>query len=172
MPSVQRERGFTILELMIAVAIIAILVSVVLPHWFRDSRKAKARSEVSAMFTELATKEEQWALDNDGYLSTAACPSSANSAGQDATPCVSSSGIWAPLRVQLPTTSLYCSYVITAGPSTATPSPPAPFVMNGINPQSWFYIVATCDMDGSTTSDSTYFRSNYDATIQASNEGT
>jgi prepilin-type N-terminal cleavage/methylation domain-containing protein len=171
---VQRPRGFagfTILELMIAVAVIAILATVVLPHWMRDSRKAKARSEVNAMFSELSTKEEQYALDNAGYLSTAACPSAPAQGGQDATGCVTSSGAWVPLRVQLPETSLYCSYEITAGDATMTPAPPAPFAMTGSVPQSWFYIVATCDMDGDSTVNSRSFRSSYSASLTSDLEG-
>lgn len=156
---------------MIAVAIIAILATVVLPHWLRDSRKAKARSEVSAMFSELATKEEQYLLDNPGYLPTAACPSAPASQGQDATGCATSSGPWVPLRVMLPETNLYCSYEITTGDSTATPAPPSPFTMTSNVPQSWFYIVATCDMDGDSTTNSRYFRSSYDATIYPDLEG-
>lgn len=166
-----RQRGFTILELMIAIAIIAILATVVLPQWMRDSRKAKARSEVSAMFSELATKEEQYSLDNASYLATAACPGAPAQSGQDATACTTLSGVWVPLRVQLPETRLYCSYEIMSGDSTMTPSPPAPFVMNASVPQSWFYIVATCDMDGDATTNSRYFRSSYDATIYNDLEG-
>jgi len=169
---VQRQRGFTILELMIAVAIIAILATVVLPHWLRDSRKAKARSEVNAMFSELSTKEEQYALDNGAYLSTTACPSSPATAGQDATPCTANpTGIWYPLRVILPETNLYCSYEVVTGDSTTTPAPPAPFAMTSSVPQSWYYIVATCDMDGSSTTNSRYFRSSYNAEIVPDQEG-
>ena len=75
----RNQRGFTILELMVVVAIIAILATVAVPAWFRDSSKAKAKSEVSAMFAELSTKEEQFMIDQSTYYpwpanTTAACP--------------------------------------------------------------------------------------------------
>ena len=38
------QRGFTILELMIVVAIVAILASVVIPSWAKESRSGKAKS--------------------------------------------------------------------------------------------------------------------------------
>jgi prepilin-type N-terminal cleavage/methylation domain-containing protein len=169
---VQSQRGFTILELMIVVAIITILATVVLPHWFRDSRKAKAKSEVSAMFTELSTKEEQYLIDNDGYLATLTCPSTPATSGQDASACNTGSGPWVALRVQLPTPSLYCAYTITTGPASTPPAPPSPFTMTLTSVHSWFYIVANCDMDGDSTHDSTYFTSNLDQSIQVDHEGT
>jgi hypothetical protein len=38
-------------------------------------------------------------------------------------------------------------------------------------PQYWFYILATCDMDGSSAVNSTYFTSSVDTSIQALNKG-
>ena len=156
---------------MVVVAIIAILASVVVPAWFRDSSRAKAKSEIAAMFAELSTKEEQYRMDNDAYLAAAPCPATARATGQVATACTDPPvGAWFPMRVSLPTQSLYCSYQIVTGPSTTPPAPPPPFTMP-VPSTSWFWILATCDMDSSATLDSYYFTSNMNSSIQAQNEG-
>jgi prepilin-type N-terminal cleavage/methylation domain-containing protein len=165
------ERGFTLIELMIAVVIVAILAAVVLPGFMGESRKSKARSEVAAVFAELSSKEMQYKIDNVGYLQAAACPTgTASSTARDATPCSNStSGVWAPMRVLLPETTLYCTYEITTGTGSEIPSPPTGFTMTA-PAVSWFFIVATCNMSGGTTN-ATYFTSSVDTTIQAQNEG-
>ena len=155
---------------MITVAIIGVLAKVAIPYFFGETRKSKAKSEVATMFAELGTKEEQYKIDNGVYKTAVACPASPITAGQDATPCVATGTPWNAMRVQLPKTNLYCSYAITSGLSTNTPAPPAPFTM--AQPAvGWYYIVATCDMDGSSTTNSTYFTSSYDLKMQTSNEG-
>jgi prepilin-type N-terminal cleavage/methylation domain-containing protein len=167
---VRDQRGFTLIELMIVVAIISLLTLVAVPAFFKDSRKARAKSEVSAVFTELQTKEEQYLIDNGSYLAAAACPTLPAPSGQDATACVGLGTPWKALRVQIPTVNLYCSYEITAGPATTAPTAPTGFTMP-IPATGWYYIVATCDMDGSSTLNSTYFVSNVDTKVQGQNEG-
>jgi type IV pilus assembly protein PilE len=164
------EQGFTLLELMIVVAIVAILAVIAVPSFFSESRKAKASSEVSAMFAELSTKEEGYKLDHNTYLTAAACPSAPSTASQDATGCVATGQPWSSLRVQLPESKLYCSYAITTGAGGTTPSPPSPYTMS-TPASSWYFIVATCEMDGSTSTHSTYFMNSLDTTIQKTNEG-
>jgi type II secretory pathway pseudopilin PulG len=156
---------------MIAVAVVAILAALVVPSWMGETRKSKARSEVSAMFAELSSKEMQYKVDNVGYLQSAACPSgSPSSTARDATPCVNAaSGVWMPMRVLLPETTVYCTYEITTGTGSEVPSPPVGFTMTA-PAVSWFFIVATCNMKGGATN-ATYFTSSVDTTIQAQNEG-
>src|SRR5688572_20234593 len=67
-----RRRGFTLLELMIVVALIAILATLVIPSFFSESNRAKAESEVAAVFAELRTKEEAYKVEKGVYLSTGA----------------------------------------------------------------------------------------------------
>lgn len=165
-----REAGFTLLELMVVVVMIGILAAIAIPNFFSQSSKAKANSEVGTMFDELATREDQYAQENGEYLSTAACPATPTPNGTDATSCIVTGGAWKPLHARLPENDLRCSYVITAGTSTGTPSPPAPFTM--VAPAgNWYYIVATCDMDGKSAVNSTYFVSSVDRNIQANNDG-
>jgi prepilin-type N-terminal cleavage/methylation domain-containing protein len=173
---VRSERGFTILELMIVVGIIAVLATVVVPSWFKDSSKSKAKSEVSTMFGELQTKEEAYMVDNATYFAAAACPATpAGSQPQDVTACVSLGTQWATLRVALPTNMLLCSYQISTGAPNTVPALPAGFTLppslTGGVPNSWYFIVATCDMDNDSTLDSTYYVASYDNHLQAQNEG-
>jgi type II secretory pathway pseudopilin PulG len=155
---------------MIAVAVIAILAVLVIPNWMGESRKSRARSEVAAMFAELATKENQYKVDNPTYLTTATCPTGTpTSTAQDASPCVASGGAWAPMRVILPEKTVYCTYTITTGTSADTPSPPTGFTMT--QPAvSWYFIVANCNLSGAATN-AIYFTSSVDTAIQAQNEG-
>jgi hypothetical protein len=90
--------------------------------------------------------------------------------------CVASGEPWGPnvgavvkLNVQLPTVEAYCSYTIVANTGTGTNNPVAGFTFTSpAGP--WFYMIATCDMDGSVTTNATYFASSVDPTIQAQNE--
>ncbi|NVB79597.1 MAG: prepilin-type N-terminal cleavage/methylation domain-containing protein, partial [Kofleriaceae bacterium] len=50
------EQGFTIVELMVVVAIIAVLAAIVVPTFTKESKKSKAKSEVGAMFAELGVR--------------------------------------------------------------------------------------------------------------------
>src|SRR5256885_12304028 len=138
---------------MIVVAIIAILATVVIPSWFRESQVGKARSEVSAMFTELATKEEQYFIDNDAYLAMGVCPALPNAQGQDViAPCTAT---WInQLRVVPPQTKMTCTYEVDVGPATTNPGPTVGSVGQFIVPApstSWYYIIATCDADNDPT---------------------
>jgi prepilin-type N-terminal cleavage/methylation domain-containing protein len=184
-PRARVQRGFTLIEMMIVVAVIAILAAIAVPAYFSQSRKSKASSEVSAMFAEMSTKEEQYKVEKGGYWgsaistagqsSSATCPSPLPSATLTSTSSCVTSTDWTTLHINPPDTKVWCQYTITVGPSTVTPTP-AGFTMlsdgTAFAPiTSWYYILATCDMDGSSTTNSTYFISSADTKIQSKNEG-
>ena len=156
---------------MIVVAIIAILAAIAIPSWGHENRQSRARSEVNAFFAEIAAKEEQYHQDNGVYLDTTAsvCPSATSSTGSAATACFLNS-TWAPLRIAIPEQYGYCTYQVKAGAATVNPSPPIG-TLNTNPATTWYYILATCDMDNSSSVNSQYLTSNLDTKIQKVNEG-
>ena len=64
-------RGFTLIELMIAVAIVGILASIAVPSYLEHVRKGK-RSEAQGALVSFANAMEQWRLQNSNYLGAAA----------------------------------------------------------------------------------------------------
>lgn len=165
------QRGFTLIEMMIAVAVIAILALIVVPQFFRESNKTKGTTEVSSMFAELSVKEEQYKVDKGVYLAAAACPSTPTQAGSPASACVTSGSPgseWFQLRVNPPENNLRCSYEVVTG-TTSGVVDPSGFTFTAPD-ANWYYILATCELDGKS-GNSTYFMSSIDSTIQKQNEG-
>ncbi|MEL0640883.1 type IV pilin protein [Pseudoalteromonas aliena] len=62
----QKEYGFTLIELMITVAIVGILASIALPNYSEYVKRA-LRAEAAAALLDAANKEEQYFVDNREY---------------------------------------------------------------------------------------------------------
>jgi type IV pilus assembly protein PilA len=69
------SKGFTLIELMIVVAIIAILAAIAIPQYRKFQMKAKT-SEAKTNIGALRTCEESYAAEHDHYLALPAAPSS------------------------------------------------------------------------------------------------
>ena len=65
----QKEKGFTLLELMIAVAIIGILAAIAVPNYQRYLIKSN-RSVAQSFMLSISNNEEQYMLDNRSYTTT------------------------------------------------------------------------------------------------------
>ena len=173
------QRGFTLLELMIVVAIIAVLAAIVIPAWNYETKKGRTDPEISSMFTQIATSLEQFKAEqgNGSYYATTLvpsplgpCPSAPTPSGANwNTSCASTAG-WSNLRISAPESTMYCDYEIVTGAAGTTPSPPSGFTMT-TPAGSWWWVLGTCDMDGKGGTNATFFRSSVDAKLQKQNYG-
>jgi Tfp pilus assembly protein PilE len=164
---------------MIVVAIIAILAKIVVPYFVRESRKAKADTEIAAMFAEISTKEEQYKSDNNGvYMAATQCPTTTSTAGVDFnSTCVTSGTGFYNLRVMATDTKIRCKYTVTVGAANTALAPASPFTVpcassgacSTVTPAtSWYYITAICDMDGQgdSSTNTTFFQSSLETAYQ------
>lgn len=62
-------RGFTLIELVIAIAIVAILVSVALPS-YREYTRRSVRAEAQAYMMAVAARQQQFLVDTRAYAAT------------------------------------------------------------------------------------------------------
>jgi len=62
----RRQQGFTLVELVIVIAIVSILAAIALPS-YKDSIRKSHRSEAKGELTRLATAEEKWRVTNPSY---------------------------------------------------------------------------------------------------------
>ena len=154
-PRERDERGFTLIELMIVVAIIAILAVVVVPLFTGEAKKVKAKTEVSAMFAELAAKEERYKSENNAYLAVAECPTPVNATPKAASACQTVGAPWLSLGVIPPEQTLRCSYEVYEGDSATAPTAPSGATATVIPATyvatSWYMIHARCDIDNDGT---------------------
>jgi len=65
-----KRKGFTLIEIMIVVAIIAIALSIAIPNFFRMSSVSKKTVCINNM-KKITAAVEQWAIDNNVSSSTA-----------------------------------------------------------------------------------------------------
>lgn len=76
----KRRRGFTLLELMVVVLVVAILASVALSGYQKQVRKSR-RAEAKQVLADFSLREEKWRSNNttyaacDALLATTTCAS-------------------------------------------------------------------------------------------------
>jgi prepilin-type N-terminal cleavage/methylation domain-containing protein len=163
-------RGFTLLELMIVVALIGILAAVVIPSWTSTARNKKYDPEISAMMTEISTREEQYKseLGNGSYLAATACPATPYPNGSDFNGgCVYATTPWYTMHVNPTDSAIRCTYAVTVGAAGTAPSGYAPCVapvraLAG----AWFWVLATCDMNADGGTNAKFCIASWDTKIQ------
>jgi len=77
-----KRKGFTLIELMIVVAIIAILASIAIPQYKKFQLKAKT-SEAKSNIGAIRSAEETYAAENDAYMQAGWAPSDVPGAAPD-----------------------------------------------------------------------------------------
>ncbi|WP_375122151.1 type IV pilin protein [Variovorax sp. WS11] len=65
----RRQRGFTLIEVMIVVAIVAILSAIAYPSYLESVRKSK-RAEARAQLMEAAQYMQRFYSQNDSFISS------------------------------------------------------------------------------------------------------
>lgn len=73
----RRAQGFTLIELMIAVAIVAVLASIAYPA-YQDSIRKGRRAEAFTALSTLQQAQERWRSNNASYTTTLANSAAAN----------------------------------------------------------------------------------------------
>jgi prepilin-type N-terminal cleavage/methylation domain-containing protein len=169
---VTREGGFTLIELMVVVAIVAVLATIAIPSFFRESSKSKAQGEVAALFAELRVREEAYHLENGLYLSTGTretdlWPATPSKTARSIYPLRAT---WTSLMDIPPTHNVYCSYVVRAGIAGGAAGTTATGSFGFVVPnQNWFYVLARCNMDGNSATDGYFFTSSVDTQVRSLN---
>jgi prepilin-type N-terminal cleavage/methylation domain-containing protein len=174
------DRGFTILELLIVIGIIGILSAAAVFGYQRYMRHAYT-SEVYSMIASIKSAEDSYKAETGQYLSTGSDEEDfypvLNSAGpepQKKTISLENKTEWKNLGISPPSKHLYCGYVAIAGPANDLSNAGARGVtLFGGNPPkvSWYYIRATCDLDGNAGKNSFYETTHNRQSVYIGNEG-
>ncbi len=148
------QMGFTLVELMVVVAIIGILAAVGIAAYTKWVRKSKASGEVPYMLGHFQQREVQYQAENGTFLPTGSTeddyfPKPLTGGGSyTSIPTGTTPQAWQDLKIQMGQSGLYCGYVVlvkaagaAAGANGAALYPVAPN-------REFFYVRAECDWNG------------------------
>jgi prepilin-type N-terminal cleavage/methylation domain-containing protein len=177
-----REPGFTLVELVVTLAVISILAVIVMPSFFGESRKTKAFSEVQPMFNDLRVRLEE-AMQETGKYPLTIGEGTLHPAGPLTTSQQAINPLpptWQQIKVRVSgNDQVYCGYTWVTGLANQTANigpiaqanPPLGFGFATAPATDWYYLFAKCNMDGDSSVFSYYFSSSTDHRIQKLNEG-
>ena len=180
----RREAGFTLVELLVAIAVISILAAIAIPSFFGETRKTRAMAEVAPMFNDLRIRMEQYLQERGWYPDTLDETGLYPTDSPDATlrALQPLPATWRALNIRISgPDEVRCGYTWvssrsnngTTGPSTGNAGPKALVAPFNFPPpdNDWYYLLAKCRMDPNHTGYSWYFTSSLDSRIQSNNEG-
>jgi prepilin-type N-terminal cleavage/methylation domain-containing protein len=185
-PPRSQQAGFTLLEVIVVLALISILAAIAIPTFFSESRRAKGAAEVQTIFNDLRTRMDTYMQETALYP-----PTIGESTLHPATPASTEQPLfplptaWTDAKIRItnapddngdgvPETQVYCGYTwVTGAPNdvAAVGTEGAAFGFVPPVDVSWYYLLAKCDLDGDSTLDSFYFSSSVDPTVLKRNEG-
>lgn len=182
MASRHNQRGFTLIELMIAVAIVGVLAATAVYLFRQQQTRVEATTEVTAVFSELVIRQEQYRTEGGNYLSTGASESDLYPAGSPSTTTATivfpspPTGDFATLRFLPDIQSARCGYVAIAGEAGDTAAVGTiagdATLFNYTPPMTdWYYLLAKCDMNQDASDFSYYFRHSEDSKMYWVNQG-
>jgi prepilin-type N-terminal cleavage/methylation domain-containing protein len=168
------QRGFTLIEIMMVVALIAVLAAIAIPNFVSQTAKTKGDAEINAMFAELRLGQERYRAENGAYLATTAAETSL----YPATPSVNERDMLVALPTEWRTLKYRgaerarCSYGVIVGPGGGGTIGARATSFGFTTPTvDWYYILARCDLDNNSSVDSFYFTDSNNPTIRKQNPG-
>lgn len=115
-----RSGGFTLIELMIAVVIVGILMSVVTPLYLENMRKTRRADAKDALF-EVANRQEQFMLDNSTYTDDLRDLGLVDDDGDADDPYISADSHYQVVAAACAGGTLARCYTLTATPTSDSP---------------------------------------------------
>jgi prepilin-type N-terminal cleavage/methylation domain-containing protein len=148
--------GFTLIELMIVVAIVGILATIGATAYQKWIRKSKTSGEVPLMLGQFQQREEAYLTENGAYLATGTSDSDyfpkPLTGGGRYTACGTTANplptAWQSLRIQTGQNGLYCGYVVINGAGGTAPTGAGAALWSTTPTRNWFYVRAECDWNG------------------------
>lgn len=177
---IAQKSGFTLIELLIVIGIISILAGAAVFGYRKYVRHAYT-SEVYGMIAAIKSSEENYKAETGRFLSTGSNETdfypSLYSAGTEPAKKkfdAATKAEWQALGVSSPSKHLYCGYVAIGGEANDFTGGGARGIslFGGEVPKvPWYYIRATCDLDGKSGQNS-YYETTFDRqTVYVENEG-